>query len=1123
CVTCPTGPLCLLPKKPLCHQNLSSQPCIKMGEAKLSSFSNYGLQWCFKQLGKEEFETFKELLKENTSDLATSSFPLAEVDDASSEHLTSLLHEHYKESFAWKISIDIFEKMNLCALSEMARDEMKKYLLAEIGEDSIPTKPDQGPSLEEVPGHSDDQQNYRHHVMTRFSTKLDVPPSWEGSAFDFPDTHMLAAAFNPDQGGFRPRTVVLHGKPGVGKSALARRIVLFWAQGELFSGMFSYVFFLQAGEMQWARESSFAELISKEWPNAHIPVEEILSQPEGLLFVVDGCENLDLTLQEHDSHLCGDWAEKQPASSLLRRLLNKVLLPECSLLITVRDGGIEKLQPLLLSPRYLLVEGLSVQKRLRLLLEHGTRAYPKVPAWLPSVVDNHELLDKCQASATCWLICEALKLQEAAGKSLPAHQTLTALYATFVFHQLTPREAARRRLSQEEGAALKGLCRLAAGGVWKTKFVFHSEDLGLHGLKEPELSALVRRDILVQDARDPQRYAFRDLGLQEFCAALYYVLRGLETERDPPPLFTQHLESWMELREMDFSVHLVQMKRCLFGLVSRGAMGTLEAVLGCPVPLVAKQGLLHWISLLGQHADTTAPRDVLDAFHCLFETQDEEWVRLALNGLQEAWLPVHRPLDLIVSSFCLQHGQDLQKIRLDVGETPKDKCAEAWSGLPQGLQIKTFDEHWENLCSVLSTHPSLRHLDLSGSILSEQAMKTLCIKLRQPTCKIQNLIFKSAQVTLGLRHLWVTLVINRNIKYLDVEGTRLKEEDVTMACEAMNHPNCQLESLRLDRCGLTHSSYLVLSQVLVTSVSLKSLSLSGNKVTDQSTKPLCDALRSTQCALQRLILGNCGLTAADCQDLASALSKNQSLTHLYLAGNSLGSEGVNLLGRAMKRPSCGLQRLILNACNLDVAGCGFLAFALMGNRRLTHLSLSMNPLEDDGMNLLCEVMMEPSCHLQDLELVKCQLTATCCKNLSRVITRNKHLQSLDLAANALGDNGTEVLCEGLKQKNSLRRLGLEACELTSGCCEALSSALSGNRHLTSLNLMQNSFNLGGVTKLCAAFAHPACGLQVLGLWKGQYPAQIRRLLEELQRLKPEMVIGDHWYSFAQDDRYWWKN
>ncbi|XP_036690745.1 NACHT, LRR and PYD domains-containing protein 5 [Balaenoptera musculus] len=1093
-----------------------------MGEAQLSSFSNYGLQWCFKQLHKEELQIFKALLKESASEPATCSFPLVEVDNADSERLTSLLHEHYKESFAWKISIDIFEKMSLSALSEMARDEMKKYLLAEIPEHSTPTKMDQGPSMEEVPSHRDDQQGYKSHVMRKFSTKQDAHHSFEKFASDCPDAHVLLGAFNPDQGGFRPLTVVLHGKAGIGKSALARRILLFWAQGELYQGMFSYVFFLRAGEVQWTREWSFAELISRQWPHTQVQVEEILSQPERLLFVVDGFEDLDLAFKDDDSNLPGDWAEKQPVSVLMHSLLKKVLLPESSLIITVRDSGLEKLQSVLLSPHYLLVGGLSVEKRMQLLLEHVKHEHQKTQA-LRSVVGNHEVCDKCQVSVVCSLVCEALNLQETPGKSLSiACQTLTGLYASFVFHQLAPKDAVRRCLRQEERVTLKGLCRMAAEGVWNTKFVFYSDDLGVHGLKEPELSALFHTGVLLQGSRWEECYMFLHLSLQEFFAALYYVLEGLEGEGDPYPLFTENVKSLMELKQIDFNVHLVQMKRFLFGLMSKEVMGALGTLLGCPVPLVAKQRLLHWISLLGQHANTTAPLDFLDAFYCLFETQDDEFVRSALNGFQEVWLPLNRPMDLIVSSFCFRHCQYLRKIRLDVREVPKDEFAEAWPSIRQGLQIRTRNEHWEHLCSVLSTHPSLRQLDLSGSVLSEEAMKTLCIKLRQPTCKIQNLIFTGAQITLGLRHLWLTL-INRNIKYLDLESTHLKDRDVMMACEAVKHPNCLLESLRLDHCELTHTCCQVISQMLVSSISLKSLSLAGNKVTHQSIKSLCDALKVTQCTLQKLILGNCGLTALTARTLASALTKNQSLTHLYLSGNSLGSEGMNLLCRAVKLPSCGLQRLILNACNLDVAGCGFLAFALMGNRRLTHLSLSMNPLADDGMNLLCEVMMESSCPLQDLELVNCHLTAACCKNLSYVITRSQHLKSLDLAANALGDHGIAALCEGLKQKNSLRRLGLETCGLTSNGCEALSSALSCNQHLTSLNLMQNNFGPRGMTKLCLAFAHPKSNLQTIGLWKWQYPARIRRLLEELQRLKPHIVIGDSWYSFAEDDRYWWKN
>ncbi|KAF6078827.1 NLR family pyrin domain containing 5 [Phyllostomus discolor] len=1109
-----------------------------------ASASNYGLQWCLGQLGKEEFQTFKILLKENAAELVTCSFPWGEVDDSNTEHLASILQEHCKALLVWKICMDIFHKMNLPVLSEKARDEMEKSSLAERLGDSPPPKTDQGTSVKGLPemsqdmeqngttatetkdqDHGGDEWLYKRHVMEKFTGTLGAHHGSETFASDCPQMQTLFRVFTPDQQGFRPLTVVLHGRPGVGKSTLARRILLHWAHGELYQGLFSYIFFLNARDILLREKSSFAELIFREWPGSSDPTTKILSQPEKLLFVIDGFDDLNTAFEDANVHLCTDWTEKQTGSILIYSLLRKVLFPESSLIVTVRDVGVEKLKAMVTTPQYLFVEGISMERRIQLFLKHIKNEDQKMQL-LHSVVDNHMLIDMCKVSTMWSLLCQALELQVASGKSLlPTCQVLTGLYTTFLVHQLTPRDAPGRGLSPEERVILKGLCRMAVQGIWTMKFVFYPDDLAIHGLTELELSSLFRRNILLQDTHEDRCFTFLHPSLQEFCAALYYVLEGLEMEWYPHPLYVENMKISKELKQVSFNIHLLQMKRFLFGLMNQELVRTLKDLLRCPLALVVRRVLLHWVSLLGQQANTSSTLDFLDAFYCLFETQDEEFVRSALKDFQEVRLLVSRPMDLLVSSFCLQHCQNLQKIRMDVREIfSEDESTEAQLVTLQGVQIKPLvNEWWKNLCSVLSAQPSLQQLDLSSSILSEWAMKTLCVKLRQPTCRVQKLIFKGTQITLGLHHLWKTLIISPTIKYVNLESTHLKEEDLRIAYEALKHPNCVLESLRLDHCGLTHPCCQLLSQILLTSTSLRCLSLAGNKVAGLGVASLCEAMKVSQCSLQRLILGNCSLTTANCWDLASVLCCNQRLTHLDLSVNTLVAEGVTALCRPLKLVNCALQRLRLRECNLDILGCSFLALTLTSNRHLTHLSLSVNPLGDDGINLLCEVLVETSCHLQDLELMKCCLTAACCKSLCTVITRSKHLRSLDLAANALGDVGVAALCEGLKQRTTgLKRLGLEACGLTSDCCGVLASALVSNQHLSSLNLMRNNFTPEGIKKLCSAFEHPMSNLQVIGLWKWQYPDPTRKLLEKVQALKPHMVIGDDWYSFDEDDRYWWK-
>lgn len=496
-------------------------------------------------------------------------------------------------------------------------------------------------------------------MTAKFDTRVKVH-------YDSPEMQVLLKACKSYQKAFWPHTVILHGKPGVGKSTLARSIILGWAQGKLYQDM-SYAVFFSVREIKWAEKSSLAELISREWPCLQSSLSKIMSKPERLLFVLDGLDDLDLALLQDDMQPSGDWEEEQPTHILMYSLLTKVLLPQSCLIITTRDTDLEQLKSLTVSPLYILVGGLSATRRTELLLENISDDQQRKHV-VRSVIDNDQIFDQCQVPSVCSLVCEALQLQGKLGeRGAPVCWTLTSLYATLVFHQLTPREPFRSCLSDREQVVLMGLCSMAAEGVWNMRSVFYDDDLQNYGLEEAAISALFHMNILLQvDNSTKQHYVFFHLSLQDFCAALYYLLKGLKKWNGHCLFIENPKRSIMKLERTNFNTHLLGMKRFLFGLMNKDTVRTLEGLLGCPVSSAVKQRLQHWVFGLGQQVDATSPADILDAFYYLFESQDEEFVCWALNSFQEVWLQINQKMDLMVSSYCLQHCQNLKTLRVDV-------------------------------------------------------------------------------------------------------------------------------------------------------------------------------------------------------------------------------------------------------------------------------------------------------------------------------------------------------------------------------------------------------------------------------------------------------------------------
>ncbi|XP_072312416.1 NACHT, LRR and PYD domains-containing protein 3-like [Eucyclogobius newberryi] len=217
-----------------------------------------------------------------------------------------------------------------------------------------------------------------------------------------------------------------------------------------------------------------------------------------------------------------------------------------------------------------------------------------------------------------------------------------------------------------------------------------------------------------------------------------------------------------------------------------------------------------------------------------------------------------------------------------------------------------------------------------------------------------------------------------------------------------------------------------------------------------------------------------------CEALAKVLrSESCLLKRLDLSYTELQDSGLSTLAGGLTSPLSNLQVLRLRGCRLTEGSCRVLCCLLSSPRSaLTQLDVSDNSLQNQGIKLLSEGLQSPHCTLATLRMIGCDLTSTCCEDLSKILQcHTSALQDLDLSNNQLQDLGIELLCNGLlSPRCNLKILRLSGCVLTEKGVSLLGSALD---RLTELDLRYNHPGDSGIHMLSVAQERPTCSLTSL--------------------------------------------
>ena len=829
----------------------------------------------------------------------------------------------------------------------------------------------------------------------------------------------MSSLLHPHEECSKPRTVLIEGKPGMGKTTYCKKYVFDWATKKLnpqdcFSSI-KVVLFLKCRDVK----SDIWEAIDDQLLPEDIEegvkqqfFQFIRANQSSILLILDGLDELP--------------SSKVP---MISKILEGKVLPKCYIVATARHEAGIKLRKC--CDTLLEVEGFT-KKHASAFIAKYFRGRSELAEKLTARISQDKILQEmCANPLNTALLC--LLCEEFSG-TLPENRT--KLYLNMIecvlrrYRKKTELPDTEEDLTNLYKEQLKTLGLIALNGLIEDKLDFEVNELGNHA---SDIAAFGFLSVHPGGSklRPSLHYAFLHKSFQE-CLAAFYICCEIQDKRIIPEELVSDDRYFSNLKQ-------VLLFSC--GILAERSTEQATALVTNIGNQVEKE----------RNTSVYPVKVLLEAINECKREKGDFHLQLAKRFGSNNQLSFICPgVDIL--------GNELTVILCEAIKNSKTVTSLHLSGNGvNGSGATCIAEAIKVINTLFSLNLSNNCIDDIGATSIAEAIKV--------NKTVTNLDLSRNGISyIGATSIAEAMKVNETLTHLSLWGNDIGDAGATSIAEAIN-VNETLTSLDVSQSGFSAAGAAFVAKAIKVNKTLTNLDLWSNHFSDDGVASLADAIKVNK-TLSKVNFAKNGIGDAGAASIAEAIKFNEALIDLDLSNNNIHHVGSTCISEAIKVNET-LTSLDLSDNNFRDAGATSIAESIKVNKSLTSLKIWTNGIGYVGANSIAEAI-KINKSLTSLSLWRNGIGDVGAKSIAEAIKVNKILTELDLSRNDISDIGTSSIAEAIKVEGTLTKLDLSYNDISDAGAAYIAEAIEVNETLISLNLTHSGVGDAGAISIAEA-------------------------------------------------------